>query len=116
MGQRGGCEGRGTAKPTGTSASTVEGCGGAGLKSAETPLAPNVSSSSSSFSSDEAGLNVLEKDVGGAGTGVGGNIRAQFLGNVSTMAWTMPARPHQSECFDRMGHTHSSPIICHMLI
>ena len=79
------------------------------------PPVPNVSSLSS-FSSDEAGLNVLEKDVGGAGTGAGGNIRAQFLGNVSTMAWTMPAKPHQSECFDHMGRTHSLPIICHTLI
>ena len=56
-------------------------------------LVPNVSLSLSSSSSDEAGLKVLENDLGGVGAGEGGNIRAQFLGNVSTMAWTMPAKP-----------------------
>ena len=42
--------------------------------------------------------------------------RAQFLGNISTMAWTMLAKPHQSECFACMGCTHSLPIMCHTLI
>ena len=32
------------------------------------------------------------------------------------MAWTMPAKPHQSECLAHTGHTHSAPIICHTLI
>ena len=59
---------------------------------------------------------MLENDLGGIGAGGGGNIRAQFLGNVSTMAWTMPAKPHQSKCFARTGRTHSSPIMCHTLI
>ena len=74
------------AKPASTSVPTIGGCGSAGLKCVEIPAGANVSSLSSSFSSDEAGLNVLEKDVGGAGAGAGGNIRVQFLGNVSTMA------------------------------
>ena len=46
---------------------------------------------------------MLENNLGVIGTGGEGNIRAQFLGNISTMAWTMPAKPHQSECFTRMG-------------
>ena len=66
-------------------------------------LAPYDLSSSAS-SSDKAGLKEL-KNIGAAaaGGGGGGNIRAQFLGNVLTMAWTMPARPHQSECFAHRG-------------
>ena len=32
------------------------------------------------------------------------------------MAWTMLARPHQSECFARTGRMHSLPIIHHTLI
>ena len=79
-------------------------------------LVPNVPLSSSLSSSDEAGLKVLENDLGGIGTRGGGNIRAQFLGNVSTVAWMMPAKQHQSECFTHTGHTHSSPIMCHTLI
>ena len=75
-------------------------------------LARNVFSSSSS--SDDSGLKVLVNDV--MGTGGGGNIRAQFLGNVSTMAWTMPARLHQSKWFAHRGWMHSSPIMCHTLI
>ena len=79
-------------------------------------LVPSVLSSSSSSSSDETGLKVLENDLGGIGTGGGGNIRAQFFGNISTMAWTMPAKPHQSKYLAHTGHTHSLPIICHTLI
>ena len=93
----------------------TEGMGELVLKQQKS-LVPNVSSSSSSSSLDEAGLKVLENDLGGIGTTGGGNIRAQFLENISTMAWTMPANPHQSECFARMGRTHSSPIMRHTLI
>ena len=70
--------------------------------------------SSSSSSSEEAGLKVLEN--GASGTGAGGKMMAQLLGNISTMACTMLANPHQSECFTRSGQMHSLPIICQTLI
>ena len=73
--------------------------------------------SSSSLSSDDCGLKVAEnEDEPFRGGGAAGKISAQFFGNISMMAWMMPTRPHQSECFARTGRMHSSPIICHTLI
>ena len=72
--------------------------------------------SSSSSSLEEAGLKVLENSITAESEGGSGNMMVQQFGNVSTMAWTTPAKPYQSECLAQTGQTHSSPIICQTLI
>ena len=75
---------------------------------------PNEPWLSSLSEEDKASLKVLENNA--SVTGGGGNIIAQLLGNISTMACTMPTKPHQSECFAWSGWMHSLPIILQMLI
>ena len=45
----------------------------------------------------------MENEATEGGGGGGGNMRAQFLGKVLTITWTMLARPQQSECFAHTG-------------
>ena len=63
-------------------------------------------------SSDDCGLKVLENEATEGGGSGGGNMRAQFLRKVSTIAWTMPARPHQSECL--LQHQANALLAYHM--
>ena len=44
-------------------------------------------------------------------TGVAGNMITQLFGNISMMACTMLANPHQPECLACRGLIHSSPIM-----
>ena len=75
---------------------------------------PRLMGLSSLSSLDETCRKVAENDS--ADYGAWGNIMAQLLGKVSTMAWTTPAMPHQSGCFACRGQIHSSSTISHMLI